>query len=269
MKPTILISCLLVISFCLTVLAQTASRPSVTIKPGGCDLTECGTCNGTSTCPVATIAEGVALLSSGGGIVSLLAGTYTGQGNADVTLTNGDYSIRYTPTLSPFRATLTPTHSSSTLNVHSAQAFGIVYLDCAGLPGFTVNGGSAYFYGLIITNCRRTDGNGGAFSVHYASVTLSKMDAQYNSAQRGGVLYVENGSASVSQMSMENNSAAIGGAGVFAYRAQITTELVAVEDSTAGSDVGCEQGTITFKAPTIIDTIACTYCSCPTGSVTP
>ena len=144
-----------------------------------------------------------------------------------------------------------------------------MYLDCAGLPGFTVNGGSADFYGLIITNCRRTNGNGGAFSVRYASVTLSKMDAQSNSAQRGGVLYVESGSASVSQMSMEKNSAAEGGAGFFAYRAQITTELVAVEDSMVGSDVGCQQGTIDFKGPTTIDTISCTECSCPAGSVTP
>jgi hypothetical protein len=44
---------------------------------------------------VATIAEGVALLPSGGGIVSLLAGTYTGEGNADVTLSNGNYLISY------------------------------------------------------------------------------------------------------------------------------------------------------------------------------
>ncbi len=266
----------------LAVKAQ-SSEPVVTAKPGGCNLTLCGgSCDGSSTCPVATIADGVALLPTGG-TISLLAGTYTGQGNANVTLAGSSYRIVYVSLFFFFFSSLSSflnvllNHQSinqsnlSFLLMGRAQAFGIVFYDCAGLPGFSVIGGSAFFFGLTITNCHRPDGDGGAFYSLNSAISLSKMDAQFNSARRGGVLFVENGQAMVSQMSMENNSADEGeGAGIFALRSQVAVELVAIEQSTSGTDVGCEQGAINVIAPPFVfDTISCNQCSCPSASTTP
>ncbi len=97
-KQILLFGFLLQAAFLTLAVNAQSSEPVVTAKPGGCNLTLCGgSCDGSSTCPVATIADGVALLPTGG-TISLLAGTYTGQGNANVTLAGSSYRIVYVHT---------------------------------------------------------------------------------------------------------------------------------------------------------------------------
>jgi hypothetical protein len=160
----------------------------------------CGLCNGTFTCPVATIQDALGLLPWGG-TVRLFSVTYAIN---DPALTAGAFTILYVMIDELVKLTLRICSGNGTATI----------VTCAGTPGFRVFNGNAQFTNFVITNCIRYDshsacdcthltysnrsgGNGGAFNVQGAFAGFSGILLLANAAARGGGIYVENGSVDI------------------------------------------------------------------------
>merc|ERR1711879_484697 len=62
-----------------------------------------------------------------------------------------------------------------------------------GMPGFTVENGNAIIAGVIVNNCQRPGGNGGAFYTRYANIALQAVKVTNSGADKGAAFYLENG----------------------------------------------------------------------------
>lgn len=86
---------LLVSAFLLAFVFTARAQSSLWVRPGGCDTATCGSsCNGTFECPLDTIQAALDELPYGGTVL-LFPGTYSGEGNSNITLKGAQYTIKY------------------------------------------------------------------------------------------------------------------------------------------------------------------------------
>ena len=129
-------------------------------------------------------------------------------------------------------------------------------IDCGGNPGFSVENGNFDFIGLVVQNCRRPGGNGGAFSARFATITLDTLRVADNAAGRGGGLYLEGGSGFSFRSFIVNNTATDVGGGIFVTGASFSV----VESNVTGNqpdDIACANGSVQAFRPIATGEVTC------------
>jgi predicted outer membrane repeat protein len=134
--------------------------------------------------------------------------------------------------------------SSSGLGVQLAT------IDCGGRPGFTVENGNAIIAGVIVNNCQRPGGNGGAFYTRYANIALQGVKVTNSGADKGAAFYLENGSGTIARSYFTSNTATTTGGGIYVTGSQLDL----IESNMTGNspnDIACAGATINLPRPAI------------------
>merc|ERR1711879_510725 len=174
---------LMVSAFLLAFVFTARAQSSLWVRPGGCDTAACASsCNGTFECPLDTIQDALDELPYGGTVL-LFPGTYSGEGNSNITLKGAQYTI------------------------NSGQGVQLATIDCGGRPGFTVENGNAIIAGVIVNNCQRPGGKGAAFYLENGSGTIARSYFTSNTATTtGGGIYVTGAQLDLIESNMTGNS---------------------------------------------------------------
>ena len=217
---------LLVSAFLLAFAFTARAQSSVWVQPGGCSATACGSsCNGTFECPVDTIKAALNKLPYGGTVL-LFPGSYSGAGNSNITLKGAQYTI------------------------NSGQGVQLATIECGGNPGFTVENGNAIIAGVIVNNCQRPGGNGGAFYTRYANIALQDVKVTNSGADKGAAFYLESGSGTIARSYFTTNTATTTGGGIYVTGSQLDL----IESNMTGNspnDIACSGAAINQPRPAI------------------
>jgi len=114
-------------------------------------------------------------------------------------------------------------------------------IDCGGNPGFSIENGNFNFICLVVQNCQRPRGNGGAFSARFATIMLGTLRVADNTAGRGGGLYLEGGSGFSFRSFIINNTATDVGGGIFVTGTSFSMVESNVTDNQP-DDIACANG---------------------------
>merc|ERR1711879_473214 len=123
-------------------------------------------------------------------------------------------------------------------------------IDCGGRPGFTVENGNAIIAGVIVNNCQRPGGNGGAFYTRYANIALQAVKVTNSGADKGAAFYLENGSGTIARSYFTSNTATTTGGGIYVTGAQLDL----IESNMTGNspnDIACAGAAINQPRPAI------------------
>jgi len=123
------------------------------------------------------------------------------------------------------------------------QGIQSVTIDCGGNPGFSVENGNFDFIGLVVENCRRPGGNSGAFSAHFATITLNTLWVADNAAGQGGGLYLEGGSGFLFCSFIINNMATDVGGSIFVMGALFSVVESNMTDNQL-DDIACANSSV-------------------------
>jgi parallel beta-helix repeat protein len=158
--------------------------------------------DGSSDHPFDSIQEAIDAASFGPGCVVILPGTYTGEGNYDITFEGKAITVR-------------------SIDPNDSAIVASTVIDCQGTQdvrrkGFIFNKGESaqsVLDGLTITNAHAGYIGGGGINCTVSSPTISRCVLRNNKAtQRGGGMYIASGSPVVSNCIFSGNTAADGGA---------------------------------------------------------
>ncbi len=116
--------------------------------------------------------------------------------------------------------------------------------------------GSFDFIGLVLNNCQRPGGNGGAFFARNGRIQLDVVKVNNSLAARGAALYLENGSGATYRSFLTSSTATETGGGVFASGSQLDI----TESNISGNqpnDIVCSGSNVNVFRPIETGTVVC------------